>query len=221
MQPSLLILVRHGRTAGNRAGPGTPMSGWTDTPLDAQGRHEAEALGRRLAAGPAFDAVYASPLSRAIETAQIAAGAWGPVRPHDGLREISCGDVDGAPMEDVKARHAALWEANLRQDDDDFRWPGGESYRELRARCLAAVCSIAAAHPGQRVLVVTHAGVIGQILGALHGIPPARWEAFRPGNASLTAVSWQGERGVLLRFGDREHLDGRERVSSSTRPPDG
>ncbi|WP_437947696.1 histidine phosphatase family protein [Sorangium sp. So ce296] len=215
MRPCLLFLVRHGRTAGNRGGPATPMSGWTDTPLDARGREEAEALGRRLARGPAFDTVYASPLSRALETARIAAGAWGPVRPHDGLREICCGDVDGAPIEEVKARHAALWEANLRQDDDDFRWPGGESYREFRARCLATIGAIAAAHPGQRALVVTHAGVIGQILGALHGVPAARWEPFRPGNASLTSLSWQGERGVLLRFDDREH------VSASTRRPGG
>ncbi|AUX32096.1 MULTISPECIES: histidine phosphatase family protein [Sorangium] len=215
MRPCLLVLVRHGRTAGNRAGTASPMSGWTDTPLDARGREEAEALGRRLARGPAFDAVYASPLSRALETARIAAGAWGPVRTHDGLREIGCGDVDGAPIEEVKARHAALWEANLRQDDDDFRWPGGESYRELRARSLAAIGAIAAAHPGQRVLVVTHAGVIGQILGALHGVPAARWEPFRPGNASLTSLAWQGDRGVLLRFDDREH------VSASTRRPGG
>ncbi|WP_437282163.1 histidine phosphatase family protein [Sorangium sp. So ce375] len=215
MCPCLLILARHGRTAGNRAGLATPMSGWTDTPLDERGREEAETLGRRLAGGPAFDAVYASPLSRALETARIAAGAWGPVRPHDGLREICCGDVDGHPIEEVKSRHAALWEAHLRQADDDFRWPGGESYRELRARCLAAIQAIAAAHPGQRVLVVTHAGVIGQILGALHGIPAACWEAFRSGNASLTSLSWQGDRGVLLRFDDREH------ISASTRRPGG
>ncbi|AUX42540.1 uncharacterized protein SOCE26_039730 [Sorangium cellulosum] len=215
MPPCLLTLVRHGRTAGNGASPGTPMSGWTDTPLDARGRQEAEALGRRLAAGPGFDAVYTSPLSRALETARIAAGAWGPPRPLDDLREIGCGDVDGAPIEEVKARHAALWEANLRQDDDDFRWPGGESYRELRARCLAAVRAIAAAHPGGRVLVVTHAGVIGQIVGALRGVPPARWEPFRPGNTSLTTISWEGDRGVLLRFDDREH------VSESARRPGG
>jgi alpha-ribazole phosphatase/probable phosphoglycerate mutase len=215
MQPCLLLLARHGHTSGNGDNAARPMSGWTDTPLDALGRQQAEALGRRLADGPPLDAVISSPLSRAVDTARIAASAWGPVRLHDGLREIGCGEVDGAPIGEVKARHAALWEANLRQDDDDFRWPGGESYRELRARCVAAVRSIAAARPGQRVLVVTHAGVIGQILGEMHGVPPARWEPFRPGNASLTSVSWQGDRGALLRFDDRDHL------SESTRPPGG
>jgi broad specificity phosphatase PhoE len=217
MQPSLLILVRHGRTAGNGGGPATPMSGWADTPLDAQGRQEAEALGRRLAAGPAFDAVYASPLSRALETARISAGAWGPVRLLDGLREICCGDVDGVSIDEVKARHTTLWQANLRQDNDDFRWPGGESYREFRARCLATVSAISSAHPGQRVIVFTHAGVISQILGALHGIRPARWEPFRPGNASLTSVAWQGDSGVLLRFGDREHVARQELRSAPRR----
>jgi alpha-ribazole phosphatase/probable phosphoglycerate mutase len=65
------------------------------------------------------------------------------------------------------------------------------------------------------VLVVTHAGVISQILGALRGVRPARWEPLRPGNASLTSVTWQGDGGELLRFDDREHL------SASTRRLDG
>lgn len=214
MQRCLMFLVRHGRTAGNGSGRTAPMSGWTDTPLDAQGRREADALRRRLAAGPACDSVYASPLARAVETARIVAGAWGPARLLDGLREIHCGDVDGMPLGEVESRYPAHWRANLRQDDDGFRWPGGESYREFRARCLATVRAIASAHAGQRVMVVTHAGVINQVLGAIHGIPPARWEPYRPGNASLTSVTWHRDQGALLRFDDREHLAAPEPLSS-------
>jgi Histidine phosphatase superfamily (branch 1) len=82
---------------------------------------------------------------------------------------------------------------------------------------LRALCRIAAAHPGQRVVVVTHTGVITQALGALDGTAAARWEANRAGNASLTEVRWPagggpgalagpGDRGTVVRFDVREHL---------------
>ena len=209
MPPCHLIFVRHGHTAGNDAGPNAPMSGSTDVPLSYLGRCEAHALGRRLARSIVFDALYSSPLARARETARIALGSLQRVSFHDGLREIDCGDVDGMPVGEVQARYAALWRANLQQDDDHFRWPGGESYHELRTRCLAAVGAIASTHADQRVIVVTHAGVISQVLGAVHGVCAARWELFRPGNASLTWVDWQGDQGRLIRFDDREHLSGR------------
>jgi broad specificity phosphatase PhoE len=124
----------------------------------------------------------------------------------DDLREIDCGDVDGMPVGDVEARYPERWRANLRQEDDHFRWPGGESYQELRERCLAAVRAIAGAHRGQRVMVFTHAGVISQLLGAIHGLGAARWESFRPSNASLTYIDWQGDEGELVGFDEAKHL---------------
>lgn len=182
------------------------MSGWTDVPLSERGRREARALGRRFDQGFGFQAAYSSPLERARETARISMGAHRALRVVDDVREIHCGEVDGMPVELVKARYAALWAENLRQDNDDFRWPGGESYRELRARVLTAVGAIAAAHPGQRVLVFTHAGVISQVLGFLHGTRPARWEAFRPSNGSLTEVDWENDHGALFGFDDHAHV---------------
>jgi alpha-ribazole phosphatase/probable phosphoglycerate mutase len=54
--------------------------------------------------------------------------------------------------------------------------------------------------------VVTHAGVISQLLGFLQGIRAAAWEPFRPDNASLTKLEWHGESGALLSFNQRFHL---------------
>jgi broad specificity phosphatase PhoE len=221
MPPCHLILIRHGHTAGNDSGPNAPMSGWTDVPLSARGRCQAYALGRHLAANVSFDAMYSSPLDRALETARIALGSLDEVRWCDGLREIACGDVDGMPVGEVEARYPERWHANLRQEDDHFRWPGGESYQELRDRCLATIRAIARAHGGQRVLVFTHAGVISQVLGALHHVRAARWESFRPSNASLTYVDWQGDEGELA--GSYDLLvplmlaDGGSRVARSAR----
>jgi alpha-ribazole phosphatase/probable phosphoglycerate mutase len=194
------------------------MSGWTDIPLSDRGRRQVACLARRMPSEPA-SVLYASPLLRALETARPVAQVVGAeVRLEPGLREIHCGEVDGWTVEEVRRRYPDLWAANLRQDDEGFRWPGGETYRELRERSLGALRRIAAAHPGERVLVVTHAGVISQVLGCLRGINPARWECYRPGNCSLTELDWEGETGRLVSYDDRGHLEDLE-PPASTRPP--
>ncbi|HYG66427.1 MAG TPA: histidine phosphatase family protein [Anaeromyxobacteraceae bacterium] len=207
--PAELLIVRHGHTAANPgAGPARPtMSGWKDTPLTAEGHRQAALLCGRLSPAGPFAAVYSSPLRRALDTARcLAAAADGILRTDPDLREISCGEVEGWDVEDVRARFPELWARNAAEDDDDFRWPGGESYRELRARAVAAADRIARAHPGERVVVVTHTGVVTQLLGVLAGAPPARWSVHRPGNASITRVEWADGGGRVLRFDAREHL---------------
>ena len=214
-----LLLVRHAHTAGNEGGDQRVLSGWVDLPLSARGRDEAAALGRALAGAPPAAALYCSPSRRAQETARaLAAAHRGGIRLCDDLREIHCGEVDGLPIADVRARFGALWAANGREDDDDFRWPGGESYRELRTRAIAAAQTIAAAHPGERVLVVTHAGVIAQVVGSILGTPPGRWSRHRPATASVTQLRW-AETGVLLSFDWR--ATARPPGGGHTRPPAG
>jgi alpha-ribazole phosphatase/probable phosphoglycerate mutase len=183
------------------------MAGWADVPLSPAGRAQIERLTRYLARGPRFDAIYSSPLSRAGDTAQaLAAAGLGPLHFHEGLKEINCGEVDGMPVGRVQRAFPELWEENRRQVREDFRWPGGESYREFRNRCLAAVTRIASDHPGGHVALVTHAGVISQIMGFVAGLSAARWEAFRPGNASISEFAWRGSFGVVISFDRRDHL---------------
>ncbi|HJX27015.1 MAG TPA: histidine phosphatase family protein [Thermoanaerobaculia bacterium] len=209
-----LILVRHGHVAGNPAGKGRPdsdarMNGWIDTPLSPLGWLQVNALRERMKREPPAVARYSSPLQRAAMTARALAGLpFGPLRLLDELKEIHCGKVDGWLATETRLRYPEVWEANLRQDDDDLRWPGGESYRELRERCVSAVRRIVAEHPGERVLVFTHAGVISQLLGVIHGLRPASWEQFRPGNCGITEIEWMDGAGRLIRFDDRSHLEG-------------
>ena len=200
MAPTLLMLVRHGQTAGNLAG-GTLLQGRTDLPLTVEGLRQARRLAARLEAG-SFRAIYSSPLQRAAATAREIAAvhrdapvAWCPA-----LQEIDCGRLDGLDVDSVRRRHRSRWEANQRQDDPDFRWPGGESYRELRRRSVAACDRIAAQHPGSAVLVVTHAGVVNQVVGSFMGVDPARWEVLRPGHCTVTTVEWHPHDRRLLAF---------------------
>lgn len=206
MAPTTFLLVRHGHTAGNGSGAAILMGGRSDVPLSSEGEAEAAQVAARLELEATARAVYASPLRRAAATAEaIAARAGREVRVVEGLREIDCGDVDGQPIERVMREHAGTWAANERQEDDDFRWPQGESYRELRSRCLAALDAIARVHPGERVIVVTHAGVVSQIVGAIRGTPAARWSCFRPGTGTITVVRWSRPP-TLAAFGDGGHL---------------
>lgn len=222
MRAAQLIFVRHGQTSGNLPNYGATMSGWTDLPLTELGRRQAERLREWLASEPEVAAIYSSPLQRARDTARILlGGSAARISLVPDLREIHCGCVDGLPISEVRKRYPDLWTENQRQLNPDFRWPGGESYREFRQRSLEASHSIARAHPGQRVLVVTHCGVISQVLGARHGLSPARWEAFRPGNASMTEVQWTGDNSCSIRFDLRAHLAGlmEERTLDRTTAP--
>jgi broad specificity phosphatase PhoE len=183
------------------------LSGWTDTPLSALGRAEAALAAMALRRAAPFSAIYTSPLQRALHTAQaIHASVGPPVFIEPGLREIRCGQVDGRTVEHVRLHHAGAWDRNAEEVDETFRWPGGESYREFRARCLRAMRTFATRHPGENVLVVTHAGFIGQVLGWIAGVSCARWSAYRPGNASMSTVEWRRGRGSIVTFDERSHL---------------
>lgn len=210
MRPVRLILIRHGHVAGNTLSEAR-VNGWTECPLSPLGRRQARALRHRLALEPPAAALYSSPLQRAVDTARALAGLpLGPLRLLPELREMYCGEIDGLPAPEAQQRYPHLWEANQRQDDEDLHWPGGETYREFRQRCLTGLRRIVQTHPGERAVVVTHAGVISQILGAIHGLHSAQWASFRPGNGSLTEVEWGLGGGTLLRFDDRSHLEGLE-----------
>lgn len=203
-----LLLIRHGHIVDNEGSREPRMIGATDVPLSQRGRQEVALLTRFLGASQArFESIYTSPLQRAHDTARaLSAAGLGPLRVVDSLREIDCGACEGLPIARVERELPERWQAHLRQDDEDFAWPGGETYRAFRARCVDAVSAIASRHAGARVAVVTHAGVITQIMGAITGCCAARWDAFRAGNGSLTEISWCSGRGTVLRFNERSHL---------------
>jgi broad specificity phosphatase PhoE len=210
-----LIAVRHANTDATVGGQPV-LCGRFDSPLSPGGWAEVDALRRRLRDEPAA-AAYCSPLRRARDTASAApSGIVGGLRYLTSLAEVSCGSLDGLPLSLVRAEHAELWRRNCAQDDAGFRWPGGESYCQLRRRVLRIFRCIGARHLGERALIFTHAGVINQIMGAIAGQSAARWENFRPANASITELRFDGDRFAVVRFDDRAHLP-----AASSDPPSG
>ncbi|UOQ89235.1 histidine phosphatase family protein [Agromyces endophyticus] len=151
LEPVTIALVRHGETDWNVE---RRIQGRTDIPLNETGRRQAAQVGAELAEST-WDAVYASPLSRAAETAELISGALGvPVQGHvDALAERSYGVLEGldhAGRTAVEAQAATI--------------EGLETRSAVIERSSAALAEIAAAHPGGRVVVVSHGGVIHSLI---------------------------------------------------------
>jgi alpha-ribazole phosphatase len=114
-------------------------------------------------------AAYTSPIERAAETARAVAAPHDlePVAIND-LREIDFGEVEGMQFEDYPPE----LQAALLSDPGTVQFPGGESYRQLRARVVAALEQIFLRHDGQTVLAVSHAGAIRAALATWLSVPP-------------------------------------------------
>jgi broad specificity phosphatase PhoE len=107
------------------------------------------------------------------------------------------------PAEQLQRDYPQLWSRNTAQVDDAFAWPGGESYARFRARVIDGVAGAAIACPGGRVVVITHAGVISQVLGVIKGRPACVWGPDRPLPLTATEVLWEnGAPRAVLSFSD-------------------
>jgi broad specificity phosphatase PhoE len=199
-----LILVRHAHTDCTSNGHNL-LCGRYDSGISPLGWLQVTALRQRLRSEGPFSAAYTSPLKRAIGTASAAPAQLQPRILHS-LAEIDCGRLDGLPLSHVQREYSDLWRRNCAQADPNFRWPDGESYARFRRRVLRAVHRIALRNQGERVLLFTHAGVINQIIGSVVGQSAARWENYRPANAALTELVFDGQNCEIVRFDDREHL---------------
>ncbi|WP_033107011.1 MULTISPECIES: histidine phosphatase family protein [Microbacterium] len=166
---TFITLVRHGQTDWNLD---RRIQGSTDIPLNETGRGHARAAAALLA-GTTHHAIYASPLVRARETAQIIAGAIGLAQPElvSDLREREFGEAEGMLVGDYIDRYGD-WHADV---------PKAESFDQVAERALAAldVISLASrrrsAPTAESVIVVAHGGVIRALLDHASGgtMPPA------------------------------------------------
>jgi probable phosphoglycerate mutase len=145
-----LLLVRHGETDWNAVGR---LQGHTDRPLSDFGRRQAHQLAKELGDEP-LDAIYASDLARARETAEIAGERLGlPVVLDPDLREKDWGTWEGL--------------TSVERDRVDFV---GESTEAHQERILQALRRIAERHPGGRILIVTHGGSMRRVQTAAMGM---------------------------------------------------
>lgn len=147
-----ILLARHGETDWNRE---HRVQGHTDRPLNDTGRAQALALAESLA-GEQLDAVYASDLARALDTARAVAEPRGlPVTTLRDLREKDFGTWEGQTDEEILLRFP---------EARGGPWGDGETSDAMAGRVVAALRTIAERHPGGRVLVVSHGGPLRAVL---------------------------------------------------------
>ncbi|MDB5752973.1 MAG: histidine phosphatase family protein [Ramlibacter sp.] len=197
-----LVLIRHGETEMNRE---LRFQGHVDCALNAIGLEQARRLAVRMAGEPA-DAVYASDLLRAQQTVQPIAAmlALQPVT-EAGLREQSFGRVDGMRVEDIKEQHPECWEGWLRFEQD-YCMPEGESTRQFHARVMAAVQRLVAAHPRQKLVVVTHGGVLDMIYRTALSLGLDGPRQSEIPNAGLNRIRVRDTGIEILDWADTRHL---------------
>jgi len=201
-----LLLVRHGAT---QLSAEDRFAGATGVDLSDEGRRQARCLSERLARD-GIAAIYASPLSRTLETARILAKPHGlePI-PRDGLREISHGRWEGLTRREVEERYPeeyASWES----DPFTFAPEKGESGVAVLARALPVVRDIIVSHEGRTVLVVSHKATIRLLLSSLLGFDARGYrDRLDQSPASLNILDFKDPvRARLMLYNDVSHYQG-------------
>ncbi len=194
-----LILVRHGETLHNVAGI---VQGWGDSELSERGQQQVARLAERLKSVRA-DAIFSSPLQRALTTAQtIAAATSLPIRILDGLREMNYGRWEGRRFLEVRKTDEDSYRRWI--SDVDFPSPEGESHSEVLARVKSALDSVNGAG---RAILVTHGTAIRIAATALLGLPLSASRHFAQDNAAMNVFVRRADHWVMKLWNDTTHCE--------------
>jgi alpha-ribazole phosphatase len=180
MSTPAVTLLRHGDT-GQRS-----YRGQLDDALTELGWQQL----RAATADGAWDAVVSSTLQRCARFAAELADARGlPLTLDARLREYHFGDWQGVPVADLDRDHPEAL-GRFWNDPERYPPPNAEPFDAFRARLAAALDAVVAAHPAQRVLVVTHGGAIKQLLALAAGRSSEGMAAIQVPHASLHPLAW-------------------------------
>ncbi len=186
----MVLLVRHGKTpTTGKVLPGRAGG----LHLSDEGRAQAEAVAERIAAlrtddRPGPVAVYASPLERTAETAKPIARTLGlRVRTERGLLECDFGQWTGARLNALAKKPE--W-AQVQRWPSGFRFPGGESFLEMQARITSAISRLAALHPGETVVAVSHADPLKAAVAAAAGTHLDLFQRLTVSPCSVSALAY-------------------------------
>ena len=194
-----LLIIRHGLPVRREL-----TEGAADPELAPQGREQAEHLARYLAS-ELIDAVYASPLARARETAAPLAELLGmEIRISPGVAEWDQNSSEYVPVEELKAANDPRWQAMLAGE-----WSSDESEDDFRTRVLESIETIVDDHRGQKVAVVCHGGIINGYLSHVLGLGEFARGFFYPNYTSINrvAAASSGERSIVT-INETSHLRG-------------
>jgi broad specificity phosphatase PhoE len=200
---SRFYFVRHGETEWNAAGR---LCGRADVPLSTIGEEQARLLAERLKPIQ-FEALYSSPLRRAVETAAIVGGAITlGTRIDPRLIELSYGAWEGKTQEQSRILTPEIFE-RWERDPEVVSPPSGESGEQLIERVKPFLAELPEKHPTGNVLVVCHRTLCRLIVCYFKGIPLAEYRQRVPmDNAALNIFEWSAGHWSVLAVNDTAHL---------------
>lgn len=202
-----ILLVRHAVNDFVKTGK---LAGWTpEVHLNDEGKAQAEALGKRLADAP-IQRLYASPLERTMETAEA-------VRQHHPklqivqnteIGEVRYGDWEG--LEINALRHRKMWHV-VQETPSRAYFPNGETMRGVQTRAVNEIERLAAAHPRELVVVVSHADLIKMIVAHYLGMHLDNFQRIVISPASISSLSLGYGRPYVATMNDVAHISQMER----------
>jgi broad specificity phosphatase PhoE len=196
-------MIRHGFSEANNE---RRFAGHSDFPLTCIGRAQAEKCADALK-NEKIDAIYASDLNRAFETALPVAKIHSlEVVPHKGLREIFAGEWEGKKFDTLDTEYAENYEI-WKRDIGNAHPDGGESVAELYRRVVSTLCEIAEINAGKTVCIATHATPIRAVCAAAEGyeacdMAKIPWTA----NASISLFEYENGKFKAVYTGNADHL---------------
>jgi len=197
-----VFLIRHGETEWNKTGR---LQGNSDTHLSPEGIRQAQLMAVHVPFNH-IDAVYASDLQRAVDTAKILAAKFNlPVTTTPGLRETNFGDWEGRVISELLEESPEDF-GNFFIKPDKVKPPDGEMFLECQARVMNALDEIIADHENQNIIVVCHGAAIRLILCAALEVRIRKMWAISQFNTALNVLVFEDGLFSVEVMNDTAHL---------------
>jgi broad specificity phosphatase PhoE len=195
-------LIRHGQTDWNKA---SVFRGRADHPLNDTGWKEARAVAEALR-DVSLDAVYASPLLRALGTVKYAAEERGlEVQPFPAVVDIDFGDWQGRPLSEVESQEAEDYRRWV-EHPEQMVFPGGESLQETALRAADGVAGLVRKHPSGNIALCTHRVICKLLVLKLLSIDLSRFWQVKVDTASISTLFVEEGRWILEKLNADHHL---------------
>ena len=197
-----IYLVRHGQTAWNKE---EIFRGRTDVPLDETGLRQAELAGEYFK-GMEIHAIYSSPLSRALETAQKIAQSHNiKVQPLQGILDMSFGRWEGQSHLDIQKNDREIYR-QWREEPHLVRLPSGESLDDVRVRAMAALEEVIRNHPGKTLILVSHRVVNKVLICGILGLDNSLFWQITQDTTAINLIQHREGKYILSLMNETCHL---------------
>ncbi len=208
-----VILVRHGETDWNEEGV---FRGRIDVKLNQSGIQQAKIIGKKLSKVQ-VDAIYSSPLSRALKTAKIIASFHNlSVQVLNEFMDIDFGRWQGLTRGEVKKRYSDIY-LTWQRHPQDVTIPGGESLNEVKERVIHGLNEILSRYPKETIVVVSHGAVNKVLLCAVLGLDNSHFWKVKQDNGAINIFEYIKYGSKVFLFNDTCHLKSIQDVLESMR----